>query len=398
MLSGHMSEGVNRPVLFGAACAGMFIFGIVGALLGTLFGLPDVRVRLDLGLGRQGNLFSILYLGLLATTLVAGPTIDRYGSRMVLLLSSVLVAAGLVGFAAGAGYRAAIVSALALGIGGGGLNIATNTVVSDLHPQGRGRMLNYLGVFFGAGALSVPLLSSSFGSRVSIGALLVSFAILAGVCAVWYASLAFPPAREAASFSPRDIPAAVRRPGVALLAALLFFQTGNEASVSGWVSTYIGYAGWSARTATAVLAAYWVAVMAGRAFAGRLHGGLSSGFLLVLCGVGSMAGCAWLMASQSLWMLVGASIATSLSLAGVYPTALAIAGDRYQRFAGTVFGTLFSVGALGGMALPSALGHLSEVAGLRTGMVVPLLGAAAVTLLAVAVWIRDRTPGARGSG
>jgi hypothetical protein len=46
-------------------------------------------------------------------------------------------------------------------------------------------------------------------------------------------------------------------------------------------------------------------------------------------------------------MLVGASLLTSLSLAGVYPTTLAMAGDRYQRFAGTVFGTLFSVGALG---------------------------------------------------
>jgi MFS transporter, FHS family, glucose/mannose:H+ symporter len=381
-----MSERVNRPALLGAACAGMFTFGIVGALLGTLFGLPEVRVRLDLSLGREGNLFSILYLGLLAMTLAAGPTIDRYGSRAVLLLSSVLVAGGLAGFAGGVGYHAATASTLALGIGGGGLNIATNTVVSNLYPQGRGRMLNYLGVFFGAGALSVPLLSSSFGPGVPIGALLAFFAVLAGLCAVSYAWLTFPPAREAASFSPGDIPAAVRQPGVALLAALLFFETGNEASVSGWISTYVGYAGWPARTATAVLAVYWVAVIAGRAVAGRLHGRLSSAFLLVLCGAGSMAGCAWLMATHSLWMLIGASVVTSVALAGVYPTALAIAGDRYQRFAGTVFGTLFSVGALGGMALPSALGHLSEAAGLRTAMVVPLLGAAAVTLLAFAVW------------
>jgi hypothetical protein len=38
------------------------------------------------------------------------------------------------------------------------------------------------------------------------------------------------------------------------------------------------------------------------------------------------------------------------------------------------------------MALPSALGHLSEAAGLRTGMIVPLLGTAAVTLLASVIW------------
>jgi fucose permease len=392
MLSGHMSEPANRRTLFGAACAGMFVFGIVGSLLGTLFGLPDVRARLDLSLGREGDLFSILYLGLLAMTLAAGPTIDRYGSRVVLLLSSVLAAAGFAGFSAGAGYRAALLSSLALGIGGGGLNIASNTVVSELYPEHRGRMLNYVAAFFGAGALCVPLLASSLGPGVPVGTLLWSAAALAGACASVYWSLGFPSAREAATFTPRDIPAAVRRPGVLLFASLLFFQTGNEATVSGWVSTYVGYAGWPARTATAVLAGYWVAVMAGRTLAGRLHGRIPSESLLVLCGVGSMAGCAWLMASSSLWMLVGASLLTSLSLAGVYPTTLAMAGDRYQRFAGTVFGTLFSVGALGGMALPSALGHLSEAAGLRTGMIVPLLGTGAVTLLAIAVW-RDQGSG-----
>jgi FHS family glucose/mannose:H+ symporter-like MFS transporter len=394
-----MSEPVNRRALFGAACGGMFVFGIVGALLGTLFGLPDVRARLDLTLGRQGDLFSILYAGLLAMTLAAGPTIDRYGNRVVLLLSSALVAAAFGGFAAGTGYRAAVLAALAVGIGGGGLNIAANTVVSELYPEDRGRMLNYLAAFFGAGALSVPLLASSFGPGVSVGTLLWLAAALAVACAVAYVSLEFPPAREATDFSPRDIPAAVRRPGVLLLSALLFFETGNEASVSGWVSTYVGDIGWSTRTATAVLAAYWVAVMIGRALAGRLHGRVSSGRILVLCGLGSMAGCAWLMAAHSLWTLVAASLLTSLSLAGVYPTTLALAGDRYQRFAGTVFGTLFSVGALGGMALPSALGHLSETAGLRTGMIIPLLGTAAVTLLAVVIW-RDQGSGIgdQGSG
>ncbi len=379
-----MSRPVNRAALFASACVGMTVFGGVGALLGAMLGYPEVRARFAVDFSRQGDLFAALYSGLLATTLVAGPLIDRFGNRLVLLVSALVTAGGFAGFAGGAGYAAALTASLGLGIGGGGLNIATNTLVSGLYPEHRGRWLSYLAAFFGVGALLVPLVVSTVAAERPLSAL-VGAAGLAALSALAFALLAFPPGVEQAAVSPRDLVRAAGRPGVPLLAALLFFQTGNEASIGGWITTYIGGAGWDPSIATRVLVSYWVAVMLGRAAIGRLHAHLSGAVLLVVCGALSVAGCAWLMGARSLPMLVGATLMTSIALSGVYPTTLAMAGDRYRHQAGTVFGVLFSTGAVGGMVLPPILGRVSEASGLRAGLAVPLVSALAVTVIALVI-------------
>ena len=83
-------------------------------------------------------------------------------------------------------------------------------------------------------------------------------------------------------------------------------------------------------------------------------------------------------------LAIGALL-TSLGFSAIFPTVLAMAGDRYQRFAGTVFGFLFTVGNLGSIAFPWALGHISQAFGVRLGMLVPLAGTLAVTALALVV-------------
>ena len=77
----------------------MFTFGMVIALLGTLFGLPEMRQRLDIDLAQQGDLFSILSFGLLLSSLVAGPVLDRFGAKPVLTSAAALATVALLAFA-----------------------------------------------------------------------------------------------------------------------------------------------------------------------------------------------------------------------------------------------------------------------------------------------------------
>ena len=77
-----------------------------------------------------------------------------------------------------------------------------------------------------------------------------------------------------------------------------------------------------------------------------------------------------------------------LACASIYPTMLAIAGDRYRSFAGTVFGVLFAVGLSGGMVFPWSIGHLSQSFGFRAGMAMPVLGAAMICLLLLVIRAR----------
>jgi fucose permease len=385
MESGEKSEPLARPerrgLLFAAACAGIFVFGIVLALLGTLFGLPEMRSRLHVDLAQQGDLLLMLFAGIFLATLIVGPVLDRFGNQPVLAISSVLVATALAGFSVARSFPAAAASSVLLGLGGGGLNTSTNVLVSDLYGEDRGPRLNILGIFFGIGALFIPLLAASISELAAIGQLLAFAASLAGVCVLAYALLRFPPPREAHSFSWREATQVVRAPGVLLFGALLFCQSGNEASIGGWVSTYIGRMGSNSRIATWILAGYWMALMLGRIMAARLLRRIEKARLILLSGLGSVAGAALLLVAPSVAVMGAATALIGLSFAAIYPTTLAMVGDRYPRFAGTVFGVLFSIALVGGGGFPWVIGQVSQSIGVRYSMLLPLLSAATICLL-----------------
>lgn len=396
MAPGAVSPGGRRR-LFWAACGGMFVFGIVLAVLGALFGLPEMRGRIGVDLAQQGNIFLTLFFGVLVSTLLTGPVFDSFGSKTVLVASAVIVTASLVAFSTARSVPAAIVAAFALGFGGGGLNTAANALIADLYVEERGAMLNYLGMFFGFGALFIPLLAASITNILGITELLLIGAGMAAATALAYILLAFPPPAEKVGFSIfASIAASTKHRGVMLFATLLFFQSGNESSVGGWTSTYVGSLGASPRAATWILTGYWAALMAGRLLSGWIVNGLGKERLVLLSGIGSAAGAAILYMSSSIPMLATGAVVIGLSFAAIYPTTLAMAADRYQRNAGTIFGLLFAVGLIGGMLFPWALGHISQNAGVRAGMVLPLIGAATITILVIVI-SRNRVPGAPGT-
>jgi MFS transporter, FHS family, glucose/mannose:H+ symporter len=380
---------LSRRWLFAAACVGMSAFGMVIALLGTLFGLPEMRQRLAINLAQQGDLFSILSIGLLVSSLLAGPMLDRFGAKPVLTTASAVATTALLAFALAHGFAAAAGAAALLGLGGAWLNIATNALVSDIYPEQRGRALNLLGVFFGVGALFVPLVVALGFDRLSVAGTMLVCAGVAGATTALCAALRFPPPHEASSFSFVEMLRTARYPGVLLFALVLFLQGGNEAALSGWTSTYIGSVGWSPFTATVVLLGYWGLAILGRALSARAQARLGKARLVLLSALMSVAGCLILLAAASWLPLLTSGVwLTALAFASIYPTTLAIVGDRYQRFAGTIFGFLFSVGAIGNITFPWAVGHISQAAGVRLGMLVPLVGAIGVSVCA---WIIMRS-------
>jgi MFS transporter, FHS family, glucose/mannose:H+ symporter len=377
--------------LFAAGCAGMFVFGVVLALLGTLFGLPEMRLRMRVDLAQQGNLFFLLFLGVCSSTLAAGPLIDNLGHKLVLLWSSLLVMAGLLGFVAARSPASASIAAVLIGVGGGGLNTAANVLVSDLYAHNRGPMMNLLGMFYGVGALFVPFLVASIAGTVSMTAILVATAALPAMCAVVYGVFQFPQAREAHGMSRSELMAVLRYPGLLVFAALLFFESGNEAALGGWASSYVGSQGASERTATWILSGYWLALIVGRFLVFKILARASKTTFVLLTALGSAASCALLLWSRSVASAAAAVMLAGLTFAGIYPTVLALAGDRYPRYSGTVFGVLFAVGLAGGAVFPLAVGQISQVLRLRAGMLVPLAGTMAVAVLAAIVRQRSST-------
>jgi fucose permease len=384
-------EPVVRRRLFAAAASAMFVFGMAVAMLGALFGLPEMRERLSIGLAQQGELFGILSLGLFVSTAVVGPTIDRVGNKPVLLASSATVTFSLLLFAVAQSFATAAAAALLLGAGAAWLNTAANVLVSDVFHDDRGRMLNLLGMFFGIGALFVPAVVAVSLGVLSVAGTIALCAAVAGASTVFYAIQPFPPAHEGAAFSFGGMIRAARERGVLLFGVLLLFESANESALSGWTSTYVGSVGWSPRIATLILLGYWVTAIVGRAVSARAQAWTGKEQLVALSGGLSVAGCVVLLAAAG-WLpglAVGALLA-SLGFSAVYPTVLAIAGDRYHRFAGTVLGFLFTIGNVGAVVSPWALGEISEAFGVRLGMFVPLAGTLAVTACSLVVLARSR--------
>lgn len=358
----------------------MFVFGITLAILGVLFGLPAMRERFHADLAQQGDILLALYLGIFVSTIIVGPIIDHFGNKAVLFVSALCVLAGLLGFLIAESWILASVVAFVLGFGGGGLNTSANALVADLYPEKRGAMLNLVAVFFGFGALLAPLIAISMAEQLTIIA-----AVLAALCAIFYAILPFPPPKETAGFSIFASIRAAKYPGVMIFALLLFCESGNESAIGGWTSTYVGTLGAPPRTATWILAAYWAGLMIGRIIGAGILARVRKERLVFASGIGSAIGTAILVASPSLIVMAIGSMIIGLSFAAIYPTTLAIAADRYQRLAGTIFGLLFAVGLIGGMLFPFAVGHLSQHYGVRAAMLLPLLGAAAIIALTTAV-------------
>lgn len=262
-----------------------------------------------------------------------------------------------------------------LGFGGGGLNLATNALVSELFTENRGAKLNLLGTFFGVGALFVPLLAASLHQIMTVPQLLLAVAAMSGLLTVAYLLMRFPVPTAPAGFSILASIKAARIPGVLLFAFLLFFQSGNESSIGGWISTYVGSLGARAQVATWILAAYWGSLMLGRLLSSRLLSRVAPPTLVFASAIGSALGVLVLLMARSVTVLTVGAIIVGFSSAAIYPTVLAIAADRYQRLAGTIFGLLLALGLIGGMTFPWAIGHISQRSGVQYGMALPLVGA-----------------------
>lgn len=345
----------------------MFVFGIVMALLGAI--LPSLAGRLQFETADIGTLFLAMNGAMLASSLALGLAMDRFGMKPPLTLGPLLVAAALAIMIRAAEFAALLPAAVLLGIGGGALNGATNTLVADLHddPRRKGAALNLLGVFFGFGALFLPFAMGALLARLSVAPLLLTAAALCAAAGVFASMLRFPAPKQGHALPVADMPRFLRSPLVLALALLLFFESGVEFTLGGFISTYLTHdmAVASVSLASWVLAGYWASVMVSRAVMSRIALGSDPYQTLLFCSSGACAGAVAVAIAPAPGVSALAIVACGWSLAGIYPTALGIAGSRFKSHSGTVFGILFAVALAGGMILPWLAGQIGGVVGLR---------------------------------
>jgi len=376
--------------LMASACAGIFVFGIVMAVLGVM--LPSLFARIQFTKGEAGNLFFVMNLAMLVMSVIFGPVVDRFGFRALLALSALLVAVSLFAFSRATTYSWLVGSALVLGLGGGGLNGGANALASDLFPESRSAALNLIGIFFGFGALSIPFLVGILLDSLGLGTILIFAALLSAVPFGLFLALRFPGAKHAQGFPLGRAAQVIRDPLLWLCAFLLFFESGNEFTAGGWLAAYLNETfHFPATTAALVLAGYWAGLMAGRLLVSlKLVKIIKNESLILASAVLSLGAASLIYLAPSGPMAALGIVLLGLGFAAIYPTTLAVAGGAFPAFSGTAFSVIFMVALVGGMTAPWLVGKIAAAASLRRGLVVPIIGCALIIVLQLGIMRLER--------
>jgi MFS family permease len=365
--------------VFIAACAGMFLFGVTLITLGSV--ATDLRSKFQMTGVDAGTLFSILPFGILTGSLIFGPVCDRYGYKLLLILACIGMFAGFEGIAYSHSLSILKICTYVFGLGGGIVNGATNAVVADISPEHKGANLSLLGVFFGLGALGMPLLlgvlSKSFLSFEVIAA--VGWATLA--VALFYVFVRFPPAKQNV-VSGNINWGSLFKWLLLLIAFFLFFQSSFEAIINNWATTYLTTRGvMNESMALYALSLHIVGMVVMRLLAGSVFRKVSEVKIMWACLVMLAMGIALIQLGQSKVVIIAGLIFSGAGLAGGFPLMLGITGKHFAHLSGTAFSFVFTVALIGNMLINYLMGgvvdrygvhHLTTVAYIEIGVMIIL--------------------------
>lgn len=376
----------SRRFLFACACLGMLSFGIVLTVLGAV--LPSIMTRFGIGKAEAGSLFLLMSLGILASSLVFGPLVDRYGYKGILLVSTLLIAAGLEWIAFASSMTSLRFAVLVIGFGGGVINGGTNALVADISSDGRAANLNLLGVFFGVGAMGVPFALGTLTGRFTETALVAGVGALVVIVLAFLAVAVFPAPKQPQGFPIADAGKLVRDPLLLLMGLMLFLESGMEISVGGWTSTFVSEVlAVPARKALMILSLYWAGMMLARLALGYILRKTSAFIVLYACLAIALVGAALLLTTTSVSMAAIGVFTLGVGFAAMFPTVLGFIGDRYAALSGTAFSVAIAMALIGGMLLPYTAGVLGGNYGMRGSFaIVPV----ALVILVIFVTILSR--------
>ncbi len=228
---------MNKRSILAAGYAGIFFFGISFLTLGSV--LPSLRETLHLDMAQSSALAGILPFGVLAGSVVFGPWCDRYGYKMPFQWAAAMVVLGFIGLSTFTAVSWLGTCVFITGAGGGILNGACNALVTDVSDdRNRSSNLSILGVFYGLGALIMPLILGIF-DFIPYSAILRYMAVFLFLVFVYFSIIRFPEAKVRQGFPIKEGLSMLRQPALLFFSFILFFQSALEGLCSNWIPIFL---------------------------------------------------------------------------------------------------------------------------------------------------------------
>ncbi len=381
--------------------SGAFAVGIVLSLLGAV--KLALAEKLNISDAEVGGLISALMFSCVIGALVAGPLVDALGQKRVVVFGFALCGVCILLIAHATAYTVLFAACSLLGLG----TLCVSTVSSTLAPvtlfggRNPSAAQNLNNVFFGLGAFLIPLLvvlllpRLGFQATISLIAALILLPLVPGFMTT------YPPLTTGFQFT-RAI-GLLTKPTILLAGLVLFCYVALEASMGGWITTYLTDLGASGKTAGTVLSLFWVSIMFSRLAAALLmvrsrvltehpHQAMLITIALTIISIVCIA---TMIVTSSAPVGIAAIILMGLSFGPNFPNVVGLTFSRCDRSVwGSAFGIVFAMGLLGATIIPAAIGIYSKGKTIQASMPIALVTAIVLLVLSVGLW-RLCAPGRR---
>lgn len=367
-----MSVIYNKKLLFGASCAGILMFGIAVLILGSA--ASDLKVKLDLDEVSAGVLFSVLPFGMLTGSLFFGPVADKYGYRILLSASCLLLFAGFEGLAYAGNEDILKVFIFMIGTGGGAINGATSALVADISDTDKGADLSLLGAFFGFGALGIPLIMGVLRNTFKFETIIAAVGFLALLSGLFFLIISYPPPKQAHGFPLKGFSSLVRDKVLIMIAFFLFLQSSFEGIINNWTTTWLtDHLSVQPGTALFALSSFVAGMTVMRLLLGKLLRSVSVRSIMTLSFILLFISLLLLRFAGSLHAALPGLVLLGAGLAAGFPVMLGITGERFKELSGTAFSFVMTVALTGNMLVNYMMGLLAGKYGISTLTIVAFI-------------------------
>lgn len=366
----------------------LLFFGVLLVLVGA--NMAELVATLGLDMEQVGLLGATLSAGIGAGVLIAGPLVDRFPRRPMLIASLTLCAGALLSVDSSMGLPRALVHVALAGMGGGFYETLLNVVTIERYGERATRAITWIHTAATLGAVIAPPILATLASR---GGFVLGFEA-AGAAILLLVLWAF--------FVPLDSPAAVPEPEATQPLSLVhpwllslcgvgFAYIGAEASITLFAVAYATDAlSLDPERGVNAISAFWLGIFLGRValllWSGKpgprwlVGSGVAAGFFLAICvGLGV----------HHIEVFIGVC---GLLVAGVFPVMVTLAGEYFPRSRGTAIGIAVGAGSLGGFAVPWLVGWLAFTFGIQWAIQSLSVCFIAIGLSALILLNKNRTP------
>ena len=387
-----MASSFSVFYLTAACCSGYLVLGLIFSLIGV--GLEAFATQTGASVAQIGSLYFLNIGGATFLMLLAvGPLIDRFGQKPILVSGGLICASSLWMLVSAHSLAVGCALMFTTGAGAACLNSGSNTLINHIHPKKPERMLNVGNLFFGVGAVIMPLAGSWLLAGPGISALLKLAAIGCLLPVILFSMAWFPSDVRMKDFRLADAGRAVNDPLVILFCALIFLYVGLEASMGVWSRPAVA-GKWGLRPPLdqLLLAGYWGTIMLGRLLAGTLFHNIPGQKMVTRCAVGSLAGLVVFAFAENLYLAAAALWFSGLCFAPVFPSTLGSAGRVFTRYTGTILSLIIAASALGGIALSTLVGVIAGAGSMKAGLILVAGWASLMLLIQISISrrVKDR--------